>query len=81
MEIQLPKEYSSLVAITQIKESDDGIINVEVQLKEGIAPSERGTLLLDLEDEMVRYNSNVRIWHAPIGDKNTLRKLRGIKLQ
>ncbi|MDB4651312.1 hypothetical protein OAE26_01885 [Synechococcus sp. AH-551-E05] len=81
MKIQLPTDYDSLVTITQVKESEDGTINVEVQLKEGITPSERGTLLLDLEDEMVKNNSNVRLWHAPIGDKNTLRKLRGIKLQ
>ena len=69
------------MSITQIREGSDGIVNVEVQLKESIEPSKRGTILLDLEDEMVKKNSNVRIWHAPLGDKNTLRKLRGIKLK
>ena len=35
---------------------------------------------LDLEDEMCKLNSQIRVWHIPLGDKNSLRNLRGIKI-
>ena len=41
----------------------------------------KGTILLDLEDYLFSKDSSIRVWHTPLGDKNSLRNLRGIKIK
>ncbi len=80
MLIELPVEYEKLVEIVDCDELKSGIVNVKVRLAKPLGPRERGKLLMDLEDMLCKANENVRIWNEPLGDKNSLRNLRGVKL-
>ena len=43
--------------------------------------SERGVLLLNIEDWIKnKLDNGITIWHESIGDKNSLRNLRGIEV-
>ena len=54
---------------------------VSVEINEAMDASERGTLLLNLEDILKKAIDNgISIWHIPLGDKNSLRNLRGIEV-
>jgi hypothetical protein len=54
---------------------------VSVEINESMDAAERGSLLLDLEDFLkVEIDNGISIWHIPIGDKNSLRNLRGIEV-
>ena len=76
----IPDAYKDKIELKDIEYLDNGLIYVYVFFKTKITPSERGTLLLDLEDEMCKVNQQIRVWHIPLGDKNSLRNLRGIKI-
>jgi len=78
--MDLPKEFIDKVSIVSLTRSSLDIINIEVEIVEHLSPQERSCLLLDLEDAMCELDSSVRIWHTPLGDKNTLRNLRGVNL-
>ena len=55
-------------------------VYVEFKVKLGIAP--RGQYLMRLEDVLInKVNPMIRVWHVPIGDKNSLRNLRGVTLK
>lgn len=54
---------------------------VVVVLKGSFSASRRGTLLLDLEAFLKQsLDKGISIWCQPIGDKSSLRKLRGITI-
>ena len=54
---------------------------VTIVLNNVMTASERGLFLLDLEDWIKKILDNgITIWHEPIGDKNSLRNLRGIEV-
>ena len=54
---------------------------VSVEISEIMDASKRGSLLLDLEAILKKELENgISIWHIPIGDKNSLRNLRGIEV-
>lgn len=54
---------------------------VVVVLKGNVSASRRGTLLLDLEAFLKQsLDKGISIWCQPIGDKSSLRKLRGITI-
>lgn len=78
--MELPKKFQDKVEIVSIKKLSANITNIEVEIKEHLLPQERGCLLLDLEDSMCEEDPSIRIWHTPLGDKNTLRNLRGVEL-
>jgi hypothetical protein len=47
-----------------------------------MSASERGTFLLDLESLLKsQIDNGINIWLEPIGDKNSLRNLRGIEVK
>lgn len=47
-----------------------------------IQVSKRGTLLLDLEDYFKKnIDLGISLWCEPLGDKNSLRNLRGIQIK
>ena len=78
--MELPKSFQSQIELVSSKKLSSGITNVEVEIVCALLPQERGRLLLDLEDAMCALDPSIRIWHTPIGDKNSLRKLRGVGL-
>ena len=54
---------------------------VSVEINEAMDASERGTLLLNLEEILKKaIDDGISIWHIPLGDKNSLRNLRGIEV-
>ena len=61
--------------------SADNKGQVIIALHENMPPKERGIFLLDLENYLKEnIDSGINIWCEPIGDKNKLRKLRGIEI-
>ena len=58
------------------------IIDVYLELEQPLSAAERGTVLLDAEDYLRKnIHDGIRIWLQPMGDKNSLRKLRGIEMK
>jgi hypothetical protein len=79
--IHFPEEFKdsfSLVSCSYEPLSDT--LSVYVQALRTMSAEERGKALLDLEDALCKEHPLVRIWHTPLGDKNSLRNLRGISL-
>lgn len=59
---------------------DDG--QVILRLLEPLCAGERGTLLLDAEDHLkATLDEGLVVWLEPLGDKSSLRKLRGIEVK
>ena len=59
---------------------DDG--QVIVKMKNSLKASERGTLLLDLEELFkLEIDQGINLWVEALGDKNSLRNLRGIEVK
>ena len=55
---------------------------VVVTLDEGVNVAERGGLLLDFEEQIkIEIDEGLNVWCDPIGDKNSLRNLRGIQIK
>jgi len=83
-------ESEGLVLIREISESfqdmdftratDDG--NVYLVIEKSMSPGDRGSSLLKLEKVLKqKLDKGITVWHEPIGDRNSLRKLRGIELK
>lgn len=69
---------ANLVVITSAK--DDG--QVIVSLQEPLPADERGTVLLDLEAFLKEaVDQGLVVWLDGLGDKNSLRNLRGIEVK
>lgn len=58
---------------------DDG--QVIIEFENTPSANERGMLLLDLEELLKSIDDALTIWHVSLGDKNSLRNLRGITLK
>ena len=55
---------------------------VFVDLSEPLPPAVRGSLLLDLESDLKNFiDGGLVVWCEPLGDKSTLRNLRGIEIR
>lgn len=53
-----------------------------INLVEAIPANIRGSLLLDFEAELkARIDAGIVVWCEPLGDKSTLRNLRGIQIR
>lgn len=53
--------------------------NIYVEFKEKLGIATRGQYLMRLEEVLInKVDPMIRIWHVPIGDKNSLRNLRGV---
>ena len=67
-------------AVVIVAAKDDG--QVIVTLTSVLSAAERGTVLLDLEAFLTsKVDPAVNVWLEPMGDRNSLRKLRGIKVK
>lgn len=65
--------------ITLTRALDNG--QVYVSLNRPVNSSERGQLLLDLESHFKSsVEVGINLWCEPLGDKNSLRNLRGIQV-
>ena len=54
---------------------------VSIELNVVMEANERGFFLLDFEEWIKKMvDIGISIWHVPIGDKNSLRNLRGIEV-
>jgi hypothetical protein len=75
----LIKNFPGYENIEIINAHNDG--QVSLGLNVVMAANERGVFLLDFE-EWIKKNIDIgiSIWHEPIGDKNSLRNLRGIEV-
>ena len=55
---------------------------VFVEIAEPLPPAVRGSLLLDFESELkTSVDKGLVVWCEPLGDKSTLRNLRGIEIR
>lgn len=55
---------------------------VFVNLAEALSPAVRGSLLLDFESDLKSgVDQGLVVWCEPLGDKSTLRNLRGIEIR
>lgn len=69
---------SQLLVVTMTK--PDG--QVIVKFKESVGADRRGTLLLDTEELLKKtVDQGLTIWLEAMGDRNSLRRLRGIEVK
>ncbi|MCA9460135.1 MAG: hypothetical protein KC550_06315 [Nanoarchaeota archaeon] len=55
---------------------------VYIELKNSIPANLRGMLILDFEEYLkIKIDDGINVWCEPIGDKNSLRKLRGVLMK
>ncbi len=54
---------------------------VILRMKQSLPASQRGPFLLDLEDYLRDIDQALVVWLEPLGDKNSLRNLRGIEVK
>jgi hypothetical protein len=67
-------------ALEVIGAKKDG--QVVVRMLKTCGPAERGTLLLDLEELFKKsVDQGITVWGEALGDKNSLRNLRGIEVK
>ena len=77
---KLVKKDSKFNLIDLVKADSYG--QVLIRLKENISASLRGMYILDFERYLKDYiDSGINVWCESIGDKNSLRNLRGIELK
>lgn len=75
---QLNPSFINELAIVSTK--NDG--QVVVRLLKPLSASIRGTLLLDLEEFLKKnVDEGLTVWGEALGDKNSLRNLRGIEVK
>ena len=66
--------------VVVVAAKEDG--QVIVTLAEALSAAKRGTLLLDLEAFLgKKVDPALNVWLEPMGDKNSLRNLRGIEVK
>jgi hypothetical protein len=71
------EKYSNLTVIDCRSNGE-----VFVEMKEPMSSNQRGTFLLDAEQVLKKQvDEALTIWLEPLGDKSTLRNLRGIKVK
>ena len=75
---QLNSDFKELLLVVAAKK--DG--QVVVRMLNPLTASKRGTLLLDFE-ECIKKNvdQGLTVWGEALGDKNSLRNLRGIEVK
>ena len=74
------KENQKYIKISPRSTTEKG--QVMVVFTEAIPSNKRGPLLLDFERYLKdMIDQGINVWCEPIGDKNALRNLRGIKIK
>jgi hypothetical protein len=76
--IERSDTFASIVVLSEA--NVDG--QLVVQLLTPMGPEKRGTILLDLEKELKdSVDQGLTVWLEPLGDKSSLRNLRGIEVK
>jgi precorrin-3B methylase len=71
------KKFNSKIEILEAKIDGQIIVN----FIEPVGSASRGTILLDLEELLKsKVDVGLTVWLEPLGDKNSLRNLRGIEV-
>lgn len=71
-------ERSVQIEITELR--DDG--QIILRLKQAVLADKRGELLLDFEATLKsRIDPALTVWLEPLGDRSSLRRLRGIEVK
>ena len=71
--------FSSKTDISVVDALENG--QVSIVINNLIDANERGTFLLNLEEFLKsKIDNGISIWHKAIGDKSSLRNLRGIEV-
>jgi hypothetical protein len=71
--------FSPEIDISVIDAHDNG--QVSIVIKSVIGINDRGSFLLNLEENLKRtIDIGINVWHEAIGDKSSLRNLRGIEV-
>ena len=74
------QNFSLNVDIDVVVEANKGG-QVSVIINDTLSADERGPLLLGIEEFLkLNVDNGITVWHVPIGDKSSLRKLRGIEV-
>ena len=74
------KENERFYKISLIKAKENG--QVIITFKKNISAGERGIFLLDFERYLKdTLDQGINVWCEPIGDKNSLRNMRGIQIK
>jgi len=75
--LSLDERFSG-ISISRALADGSVYVNLEITL----APNKRGTVLLDFEEMLKeRVDIGLTVWCEPLGDKSTLRNLRGIEIR
>ncbi|MCF8163546.1 MAG: hypothetical protein K9J78_06815 [Polynucleobacter sp.] len=70
-------EFSEHIDLSAVTNSGEVLVEIVTPMK----ASERGKLLLDVEEYLKEaIDQGLTVWLKAIGDKNSLRRLRGIKI-
>lgn len=72
-----PAQFLARIEVVTAK-ADGQVI---VHMKQSLPASQRGPFLLDLEDYLRDIDQALVVWLEPLGDKNSLRNLRGIEVK
>jgi hypothetical protein len=72
-----PAQFLTQIEVVTAK-ADGQVI---VKMKQSLPASQRGPFLLDLEDYLRDIDQALVVWLEPLGDKNSLRNLRGIEVK
>ena len=72
-----PAQFIAQIEVVTAK-ADGQVI---VSMKQSLPASQRGPFLLDLEDYLRDIDQALVVWLEPLGDKNSLRNLRGIEVK
>jgi len=80
-------------AINEIINNNDTFKNITIDralengqvfviLSDNLNAAQRGSLLLDFEEHIkIKLDEALNVWCEPLGDKNSLRNLRGIEIK
>tara|TARA_A100001015_G_scaffold320417_1_gene446699 strand:- start:4354 stop:4674 length:321 start_codon:yes stop_codon:yes gene_type:complete len=82
-QINLLNEFLIKNDVSEIKVVKSDINGfVEIEFIKNIKISERGIFLLNIESKIKQvFDEGLTLWCTPLGDKNSLRNLRGIKIK
>lgn len=70
-------KYAELFVLSRITETGA----VYVTMLQPLGPSSRGSILLDFEEFLKEeVDRGINVWCEPIGDRNSLRNLRGVQI-
>lgn len=73
-------ESPSAALINVVAAREDG--EVVLSFNQSVGAAERGGVLLDLEALLKQtVDASLNVWLEPLGDKNSLRNLRGIEVK